>query len=781
MKVIIAEKPSVARNIAEAIGARTRKDGYLEGAEYLVTWAFGHLLELLDAKEYNPSMASWRIENYPFIPETFNYRVKNDSQNKGKIDEGANKQIALISTLIGRDDVDGVISATDYDREGQIIGDIILEFLQVKKPIQRLLLNEWTAEEVRSGLEKLVPNEEMHPLRDAGISRQWTDWLIGINLTSVATLKYQRGGGKALNIGRVLLPTLKIIYDRDMEIEKFIPEEFHKLTGHFKSSGGITYDGVFQVDGVERFTEKGPLESLMTALKEAVGTVTVRTIEEKREYPQPLFNLSNLQGHVTSKEKGWTSEKVLKVAQSLYEKKFITYPRTASIALEESLIQKTARVLDSVKKGLPYEKDIKFNTSKRVFDNSKVESHSAIIPTYVIPNGLSHDEQVVYDAVKNRFIMQFMPVAVHEEGTLITNFDIPEATLDEVQGHFVTKSRVQKIMGWKLVEKVQTKDKELPEVMEGETCNVTKTALDTKGTNPPKRHTEKTLLKVMETCGKRMKKSQAESIKESLANDGDGDEDSEGEGMDSDGMSNEIIDDEMMKAILSGFSIGTPATRAETISKLKSIGYITTKGKTLQCTVVGKNMVEMFPIKELLDLDYTGRLEKTLADIGKGALTKDGFMDHIKSFVVNSVEIIKKDDFHIISNLENGHSRNYKGASMTSGRPASQSEMQEGADDHVQREVLGKCPGCGSDVIEGEKGFGCTNWKGGCKFVIWKDDKFLASLKAKATKQTVMKLLETGSVRGNGFVSKKGNRFSATLTYVKDPETGYYNWKMSFD
>lgn len=741
-KVIIAEKPSVARNIAEAIQAKTRRDGYFEGQSYYVTWAFGHLLELYDSKDYDEKMTSWRMENFPFIPDAFKYKVKADGNDRHRVDEGAAKQLQIIDELIKKEDVTGVISACDYDREGQIIGDIILEYLGVEKTVQRLLLNEWTPDEVLSGLEKLVINSEMSPLRDAGISRQWADWIIGINLTSVATLKYQRGAGKALNIGRVLLPTLKIIYDRDMEIENFVREEYHKLTAEFKTVAGETYTGVYTEDGNDKFEDKTKLEELKKEVLKKVGIVTTHTVETKREYPPSLFNLSGLQGYVTGKQKGWTSEKVLKVAQSLYEKKLITYPRTASMALEESLIDKAAKVLNVHKKGLPYEKEIEFHTNKRVFDNAKVESHSAIIPTYVVGKGLSPDEKVVYDAVKNRFVMQFMPVAEHEEITIITE----PAERGVAVGTFVSKGRRQLIEGWRQVEKIKSKENDLPSVSEGESVTFEKVKIETKGTNPPKRHTEKTLLKVMETCGKKYK-NQTRRQAEASEDEEDSDEEELESGIDAD----EEEDQEMIASILSGFSIGTPATRAETIMKLKRVGYIAVKGKSLYCTDMGKKLVEVFPVKSLFDLEYTGRLEKTLSDIGKGEIQKDDFLKAITEFTEEAVEGIKGDAFHIIQNLEEPHENS-----------------------------LGKCPECGADVIEGKRGYGCTNWKGGCKFVIWKEDKFLKAIGVSPTRHAVMRLLENGDLYSSSFVNKKGQKFSAYLTYEKNEETGYYSWKMTF-
>lgn len=765
MKVIIAEKPSVAKNIAEAIDAKQRRDGFFEGKDYFVTWAFGHLLELYDSKDYDEKMGSWRMENFPFIPEVFKYKVKQDSNNRSQVDQGAYKQIETIKGLINKPEVTGVISACDYDREGQIIGDIILEYLLVDKPIERLLLNEWTADEVKQGMQKLVDNKTMRPLSDAGIGRQWADWIIGINLTSVATLKYKRGGTKALNIGRVLLPTLKIIYDRDIEIEQFVKEEFHKLIGNFigAAEGTEPYEGVYFEDGKDKFERKEVLEQIKSLIGKQDFEITEKIVEQKKEYPPSLFNLSGLQGHVTGKYKGWTSDKVLKVAQDLYEKKLITYPRTASLALEESLFDKAQKVLSVHKKGLPYEEEIKFHKGKRVFDNSKVESHSAIIPTYMLAKGLSPDEKVVYESVKNRFIMQFMPIAEHEEVTLHTK---PKELGDQfpAEGVFISKGRTQKVEGWRKVEKIQSKEKLLPPLERGEAVKLLKLKIETKGTLPPKHHTEKTLLRVMETCGKKLKVTKESAVD----SDSDEDLDDEGDGLD-EGLDTVAVDAsteddapspstdeevELLKAILSGFSIGTPATRAETITKLKRVGYIVAKGKSLICSEMGRKLVETLPVKTLFDLEYTGKLEKTLSDISKGEVPKSAFLDLIVKFTEDAVEQIKQDAFHIIS--------------------------EEGGKQKSLAESLGKCPGCGSDVIEGEKGYGCTNWKGGCKFVVWKEDRFLSSLKVSPSKQTVMRLLENGELYSSSFINKKGTKFSAYLKYEINKETGYYSWKMHF-
>ncbi|MDU5882758.1 MAG: DNA topoisomerase [Clostridium perfringens] len=717
-KVIIAEKPSVARNIADAFNIKKRKDGYFEGEEYLITWAFGHLLQLFDAKDYDENMKGWRMEKFPFIPEVFKYKIKQDSLNRNIIDKGAEKQIKIIKGLIDREDVDGIISATDFDREGQVIADEIFLYFSEKKPVYRLLLNEWTPDEVKKGMEKLKPNEEMQSLQDAGIGRQWADWIIGINLTSVTTIKYKLNDGQILNIGRVLLPTLKIIYDRDKEIENFKSSAYYKLNGTFKTSKNEEFEGTYYENNSEKFEDKKVLDEIKEKIKDKNAEIIEKQTERKKEYPPFLFNLSNLQGYITSKYKGWTSDKVLKVAQSLYEKKFITYPRTGSMALEESLVDRTRNVLEKLKVGLPYEEQIKFVQNKRVFDNSKVESHSAIVPTYMKPNNLTQDERIVYTAVKNRFLMQFMPVAEFEE-TKITS----KVNDTEVKGVFISKGKVQLVEGWRVVEKIDSKDTILPMVNEKEIVDLVDSKINKVTKKPPKKHTEKTLLRVMETCGK--------SFKE------DAEEDSE----------------EMMASILSGFSIGTPATRAETIKKLKDVGYITTKGKSLTCTELGRTIVEIFPVKELLDLEYTGRLEKTLSDIERGKVKKEDFLNLIKNFTIEGVKAIKNDD---------SMAKHFK------------VEAPEGV------EVLGKCPNCGNPVIEGERGFGCVNWKNGCKYTIWKNDKYIASFGKQVTPQMVKLLLANGKVGFRNLKSKKGNTFAAYFIYEKDEEKGYFTWRMEF-
>ena len=755
-KLILAEKPSVAKNIADATDA-VRKNGYFEGQDYIITWAFGHLLQLYDAKDYDPEMKSWKMEKFPYIPGEFRYKLKSDGKHKDKPDAGVVRQMNIIKELAMRSDVESIISATDDDREGQIIADEILNYLKTGKPVERILLNEWTAAEVQRGLGCLKPNEEMQPLQDAGFGRQIADWLIGINLTSVATLKCRSGkNSRLLNIGRVLMPTLKIIYDRDKEIRDFKVTKYYKLKGIFETDAKKKFEGIYYVDKNEKFDSPEELRRLQQWIQGHPAEITDKKVTKKKEYAPYLFNLSSLQGFITSKYKGWTSDRVLKTAQDLYEKKLITYPRTASVVLDESLIGKAKKVLEIHQQSSPYKNQMKFHTSKRIFDSKKVESHSAIIPTYMVPKSLTDSERIVYEAVRTRFLAQFMPVAVAEDTVLqlemrgVTplaaafassgaaermtvnlataaaqnenrDLDKPPLSAEEMlqKGHFVAKGKIQLEPGWKLLEGIDAKEVLLPEVNKGDMVSLVKAEVNEVERKPPKPHTEKTLLRVMETCGRKYE---------------------------------EKDDQEMMMAILSGFSIGTPATRAETIKKLKDAGYIQAKGKSLSCTELGTKLVETFPVRELFDLEYTGRLEKTLSDIERKKHTKKEFLDFVTEFVKTSVEEIKKD--------------------QTFGNAANAAPLHTGP--------VGKCPECGADVIETEKAFGCSRWREGCKFAIWKNDSLITSLGKKVSYEMVKILLEHGKVGFRGCVSKKGNKFSAYFFYEKDEKTGRYRWRLEF-
>ena len=713
MKLILAEKPSVAKTIASFLGAKTKRDGYFEGNGYIVTYAVGHLVSLYDVKDYDKSYAgSWKSENFPFIPDKFRF----------KVDGSKSKQFNIVKSLIHRDDVEEIINATDNDREGELIAFLIFLTAKNKKPIKRILVNEWTPEDIKRGLSTLKTDEQMRNLQAAGYTRLVTDWLIGINFTSMTTLKY--GNGKLLNIGRVILPTVKLVYDRDMEIANFVPKTYYEIEGNFSCTNG-KYKGKYIKGKESKFDSIDDANKVINSITSPTGIVKDKKVTTSKEYAPKLFSLTSLQGYITSKYSSFTSDKVLKMCQSLYEGKgkggYITYPRTDSIYLEESLAGKASQTLEKLKVGLPYADKIKFTKSKRVFDSSKVDSHSAIMPTYIIPTKLTPDEDIVYNAIKDRFVANFMPPAEYENTEIHTFVD----------GHkFLTKGKVLKVKGYLEVYNKEEKDHLLPFVNKNEVVDVVKMDILTKQTTPPKSYTEDTLLKAMKNCGKN------------------------------------VSDDDT--TVLSGYSIGTSATRAEVLKKISEVGYVNKKGKSYYITDLGKNLVEIFPLKDLLDVDYTGKLEKSLSDIQRGEFTRSEYLTNIMNFIVNGVEAIKNDSNKNISTEV--YSYNPKTKRYSKGTFSN---------DGTKQESFGKCPVCQNDVVECSKGYICTNYKE-CKFGIWNSDKFLLALKKKPNKTMVKSILKSGSAKVKGLTSKSGNKFDAVLKYTKK-DNGYFSWDMEFE
>ena len=724
MKVILAEKPSVAKTIASFLGAKTRRDGYFEGNGYIVTYAFGHLVSLYDMKDYDKEKysGSWKMANFPFIPA---------DKFKFKVDDSKQKQFNIIKELLNREDVEYVINATDNDREGELIAFLIFLLAKNKKPVKRILVNEWTPQDITRGLENLKDEEDMRNLQAAGYTRLITDWLIGINFTSVATLKY--GNGKLLNIGRVILPTVKLVYDRDMEIKNFVPKTYFEIEGNFKCANG-TYKGKLIKGKETKFDTEEEAMAVIDSITSKNGVISSKKVTKSKEYAPKLFSLTSLQGYITSKYSHFTSDKVLNVCQSLYEGKgkggYITYPRTDSVYLEESLTDKASQTLNRLKHGLPYEDKIKFAKTKRVFDSSKVDSHSAIIPTYIVPNSLTPDEQIVYQAIKDRFIANFMPPAEYENTEIKTDVD------DSV---FLTKGKVLKVKGYLEVYNKEQKNDLLPSMEKGENVEVLEILPLKKQTTPPKSYTEDTLLKAMKNCGKN-------------------------------------VDDEDL--VLAGYSIGTSATRGDVLKKIAQVGYVNKKGKSYYITDLGINLVEIFPVKDLFDVDYTGKLEKSLSDIQKGQFSRKEYLLNIMNFIVKNVNLIKYDapkkintDAYVYDpKTKKALSKSQLEAKATKAAKASSKKSSSKTDNTS----LGKCPVCGSDVVETDKGFLCTNYQT-CKYGIFKDDKYLALYKKKPNKTMVKSILKKGEAKVKSLTDKNGNKFDAILTYQKN-QNGYFSW-----
>lgn len=724
MKVILAEKPSVAKTIASFLKANTRRDGYFEGNGYIVTYAFGHLVSLYDMKDYDKEKysGSWKMANFPFIPA---------DKFKFKVDDSKQKQFNIIKELLNRDDVEYVINATDNDREGELIAFLIFLLAKNKKPVKRILVNEWTPQDITRGLENLKDEEDMRNLQAAGYTRLITDWLIGINFTSVATLKY--GNGKLLNIGRVILPTVKLVYDRDMEIKNFVPKTYFEIEGNFKCANG-TYKGKLIKGKETKFDTEEEAMAVIDSITSKNGVISSKKVTKSKEYAPKLFSLTSLQGYITSKYSHFTSDKVLNVCQSLYEGKgkggYITYPRTDSVYLEESLTDKASQTLNRLKQNLPYEDKIKFAKTKRVFDSSKVDSHSAIIPTYIVPNSLTPDEQIVYQAIKDRFIANFMPPAEYENTEIKTDVD------DSV---FLTKGKVLKVKGYLEVYNKEQKNDLLPSMEKGENVEVLEILPLKKQTTPPKSYTEDTLLKAMKNCGKN-------------------------------------VDDEDL--VLAGYSIGTSATRGDVLKKIAQVGYVNKKGKSYYITDLGINLVEIFPVKDLFDVDYTGKLEKSLSDIQKGQFSRKEYLLNIMNFIVKNVNLIKYDapkkintDAYVYDpKTKKALSKSQLEAKATKAAKA----LSKKSSSKTDNTSLGKCPVCGSDVVETEKGFLCTNYQT-CKYGIFKDDKYLALFKKKPNKTMVKSILKKGEAKVKSLTDKNGNKFDAILTYQKN-QNGYFSW-----
>lgn len=708
--LIIAEKPSVAESIATALGANKRQDGYFEGNGYFVSFAFGHLYTLADTKDYNPDMEKWDLKDYPFIPQKFIYKPINDP--------GVKKQIKILKELVKKSDT--IINACDGDREGSLIFAELKNDIGVTKPIKRLWITSHTPKDIEKGMNNL--RDDMKDLEAAGYCRQQVDWIIGINLTVVYTLK--TGGAYTLKVGRVILPTLKLIFDREVEIANFKSTPFYMLKCTF-TAGEEAYIGTYYIkDGDSfntRFSSKEKLINIQEAIKNQTGTIVKKESKKSKENAPRLFNLTDLQGHITSKFMGYSSDKVLDILQSLYEKKFVSYPRTSSRVLDDSQIDDVEEslnaVLDLPGLNLKNHAAVKFHTEKRVFDSSKVDSHPAIIPTYITPdlNKLSEAEKTVYMEVVKRFVAQFMPVAVYDTLEIIT----------EVKGHeFITRGKVLIEEGWKelYINQVDTEEDQEEQEQEdkitaknlkvGDRVISKDTEFKEGKTKPPAHYTESTLLKAMENCGKNV---------------------------------------ENEEEVLKGFTIGTPATRADTIKKLIETGYIYQKGKNLLITDLGAKVIHYFPAKRLLKVDFTGQIEKTLKDIENGQYDPKVFMEKMAAYIIKNVEEMK------VSNI-----------------PTIQKEVN----------ILGKCPECGRNVVETSKAFSCEGTRDNqCKFTLWKDDKFFKHFGKKMTLTIAKDLVnkKQAAVKGLKSPKKEGVKFDAIIHIKKNADTGYWNYEMDFD
>ena len=694
MKLVIAEKPSVAMSLAAVLGATERKDGYLEGSGYLVSWCVGHLLELAQPEAYKEQYAKWRYEDLPILPENWKYEVPKDKKT----------QLALLCRLMKDKRVDSVVCATDAGREGELIFRLVYEYAGCNKPMERLWISSMEDSAIREGFDHLRPGSDYDKLYDAAVCRAGADWLIGINATRLFSVLY----GVTLNVGRVMSPTLALLVQRESDIESFISKPFYvpEIT-----CGGFTASG-------EKMTERSEAEKIRMDCDH--NSAFVRSVEKQVKTIQPprLYDLTTLQREC-NRIYGYTAQQTLDYVQSLYEKKLATYPRTDSQYLTKDMQPTAASLILWLRDNMPFGKGCAGEPDiDRVTDDSKVTDHHAIIPTVEIartdlselPSG-------------ERDVLTLLAVRLLCATTQANRFEAVTAILD-CQGHtFTAKGKTILQSGWKEVERIhrmsirqsetehrENEDAALPVLKEGQTFETVSASLREGKTSPPKHYTEDTLLSAMETAG-------AEDMPEDAERKG----------------------------------LGTPATRAATLEKLVSAGFVQRKKKQLIPTEKGKNLIAVLPdnIKSPI---LTAEWESMLKQVEHGELSATSFMDQIadmsRTLVKEHTDTEKRFADLFPSSRETAH------------------------------EAVGVCPRCGAPVYEGKKGFFCDNRE--CSFALWKDNRFFSSKKKSITKSVAAALLKEGRISMSGLYSEKTGKTYDAEVILDDTGGKYVNFKLEF-
>lgn len=586
MKLCIAEKPSVAKEIARIVGANQRRDGYFEGNGYQVSWTFGHLCTLKEPHDYFAQWKSWRFDSLPMIPERFGIKVIDN--------DGVKKQFATIEKL--SQSCDEVINCGDAGIEGELIQRWVLTKANCKKPLKRLWISSLTDEAIKEGFEKLMVGSDFDLLYAAGNARSIGDWLLGMNATRLYTLKYANGKG-VLSIGRVQTPTLALIVKRHKEIAEFVSEPFWELKTTYREVVFNATQGRFQIkEDAEAFLEK---------IKEEEFEILSFTRKKGNEAPPKLFDLTSLQVEC-NKKFGFTADETLQHIQKLYERKLVTYPRVDTTFLPNAMHAKIKGILEKL---TPYENFIKsllsepIRKTKKVFDDKKITDHHAIIPTGIMPSGLVYQEKQVYDTIARRFIAAFYPDCVVSNTTVI----------GETAGvEFKATGKVIVEPGWrelypKKENENQTDDEGqlMPEFVKGERGPHTPD-LQEKQTQPPKPYTEATLLRAMETAGKQ-------------------------------------VDDEELSELMKENGIGRPSTRANIIETLFKRKYVSRERKNLVPTITGIQLIETIRNDLLKSVELTGMWEKKLRQIENGEYDAKNFLDEMKLMVSDLVKEVKQE------------------------------------------------------------------------------------------------------------------------------------------
>lgn len=659
MIVCIAEKPSVAREIASILGANSKRDGYFEGNGYQVTWTFGHFCTLKEPHEYSQEWRRWSLFVLPMIPPRFGIKLIDN--------EGAKRQFSAIEKLVAN--ATEVINCGDAGQEGEVIQRWVLQKAQCKVPVKRLWISSLTEDSIREGFNNLKKESVFDNLYKAGLSRAIGDWLLGMNATRLYTVKYGQNRS-VLSIGRVQTPTLALIVNRQLEIENFKPEPYWELKTIYRETSFSATKG--------KFTTKEEGKKFLEEIKSADFEVTDVSIKKGEEAPLRLFDLTALQVEC-NKKFSFSAEDTLKIIQSLYEKKLTTYPRVDTTFLSDDIYPKVPAIL----RGLAgYEELVKpllavtkIPKSKKVFDNSKVTDHHAIIPTGVRANNISDNERKVYDLVTRRFIAAFYPNCKIATTTVL-------GEVNKVEFKVTGKQILEP--GWRVVfekqasntqeEKEEEKDDSdniLPDFVKGERGPHIP-SLNEKWTQPPKYYTEATLLRAMETAGK-------------------------------------LVDDDELRDALKENGIGRPSTRAAIIETLFKRNYIRKERKNLHATQTGVELIATIKEELLKSAELTGLWEKKLRQIEKGEYDPQQFIDELKQMLIQIVANVKNEWGTTITIEEVVKEEEKPKKEKKKATPRKKKEKEEGKD------VL--CPLCKKGIVlKGKTAYGCSEWKTGCKF-----------------------------------------------------------------
>ena len=594
MIVCIAEKPSVAREIAQVLGANRPMDGFMEGNGYQVTWTFGHLCELKEPQDYSPMWKRWSLSQLPMIPERFGIKLK--------ADKGVEKQFQTIARLI--QGADSIVNCGDAGQEGELIQRWVMQMAQAKCPVKRLWISSLTEESIRQGFQELKEQDQYQTLYEAGLMRAIGDWLLGMNATRLYTQKYASGQQQVLSIGRVQTPTLALIVKRQQEIEQFQPLPYWVLSTIYRD----TVFTAIMKEGDRGFATQEEGEAALASISDAPFTVT--EVQEKKgtEAAPRLFDLTSLQVEC-NKRFGFSADTTLQLIQSLYEKKLTTYPRVDTTYLSDDIYPKCPGILNGLTAYFPLMERIKgkpLAKSKKVFDSKKVTDHHAIIPTGVPAQGMTEMEAKVYDLVSRRFIGIFYPECKFTATTV-------KGEVGDVK--MKATGRVINDPGWKILwaktatdeeEKAADEEKTLPHFTKGESGPHTPT-LTEKQTTPPKPYTEATLLRAMETAGK-------------------------------------TVDNEELREALKENGIGRPSTRAAIIETLFRRHYIRKERKNLWATPTGVELISLIHEEILMSAELTGRWEKKLRQIERREYEAKTFLDELKAMVSEIVMSVLRDN-----------------------------------------------------------------------------------------------------------------------------------------